>query len=220
MNESRLNDLKKTYYYRDERKSKEAFFEKEMPEGHVDTVSNSSTKFFIWDRQDSNENVERYGFSHYLSTILYSEDMTVSDGDVVGGNIISITINDEPGTLVERSFSFIGKKYPVLFVTRSFKIDDLVRIVSCRPTIDKYYLSVYWDFKLESNLPKKSPSLPLLPRESFFYNREVQKEWKRTGNVNEKVLRRIKQKSIKEWVRNYKKFIKMIRAKEIDFQKF
>ena len=205
---------KKVYYTRDDYASLEAFFEKEIPDEKIDVISCSEKSFLVWDRRDSNRNLERYGFSHYFFPLLYNDYHAIPDGYVLDGNTVSITTDDgEPGILFRIPIRVGSKNLALVFIRQSVIIEkDLVRIVSCRPTMNENHLNVFWDKAFETK-PNCKPRFSILNSSYYTKEKEI---LEKARKISKKIIKKLKRQGIHESIKAYKFFVKKIKAKDAE----
>ena len=78
-------------YRRSDPDSRDAYFETEEPNIHLDVGASFDNLQFVWDRHKSNENLTDHFFTHYLTRRLYCNDKyRVLDGQKVGKDTVKI----------------------------------------------------------------------------------------------------------------------------------
>ena len=134
-------------YERPDPTSEEAFYEKELPDDHVEIVCSYKKGKFVWDRKKSNENVDNHSFSHYLSAVMYVEDeYAFYNGDTIDGKQVFIkTDDDNLGVLLFCRYLNLQKEKDALVLVRQTREEyDRIRLVTCYPTKNDFYIETYW----------------------------------------------------------------------------
>ena len=188
-------------------------YEQELPDDVIEVVISYNEHKFSWCRQDSNKNVERYGFSHYLSSKLYRNDRIVYDGEIIDDTGIGVTIKTEDkksgiahGYVIGHDRK--GKSYVVVFVSQIERVDDKIRITSCSPTKDKNIIRTFF-----RKVPSFKRNTSVEWRWSQDYIKKNEKHFERCERVFQKIVKRNVRYSLKA----RKTFLKKIKAKSLDW---
>ena len=177
----------------------ELFYEPELPNDHVDVMRTRNNTIITWDRVDSNENLKRMGFSHYLSSLLYHDNPFVYDpASVKTRRCMSFS-----RTIDERSVIFL-----MWFYLESVNV---VKITACCATKKPRIVEGFWDYVFDPEPP--NAGLPLPPPGSRFYDEDVQKEWRESADATRRVIEKLTKKEIEKSTSAYDEFIKQLKSK-------
>jgi hypothetical protein len=137
-------------FIRDDSDSREALYDVEEPNVHVDVGTIFSGLKFVWDRFKSNENVNDHGFSHYLTRRYYNDKFRLVSGKKVGKDIVSIVTDDgNLGMLCSCDLNdFIkvdeDELEEAMLIVRQDELDSgRIRLISCYTTQNRDYIRWY-----------------------------------------------------------------------------
>jgi hypothetical protein len=121
----------KNLYFRNDPDSREAYYEMEKPNIHIDVGADLNKLQFVWDRHKSNENLVRHSFSHYLTRCIYGEDdYRVLNGQRVGREEVYIKTDEGKTGLLCAFYLDIFQKVEeelpekVVLIIRQDKLDN------------------------------------------------------------------------------------------------
>ena len=196
-------DFDKVYeaslYRRSDPLSEEAFYDIELPDTNQEVVYDYKSYSFVWDREKSNDNVRYHGFSHYLTAILYDDTYVIYDGDYVNGKNVRIkTSKDNEGAILSSYDIETGNyKKDTLILIKQLSLDHgRIRLITCYPTNNEYYSSIYWERRLELQENEKD-------------TKNI-REWKRNQKQNVLIKR-----GIESSLRAYRTFLQKITSRSV-----
>jgi hypothetical protein len=226
------NLRKPKFYTRDEKEidTDNAYFNSEGAEGKPDievlcSLTCEDIKYnFIWQRSNSNENLKKHKFTHYLSRKVYADDYRLDDGQIIGNEIMDIKTDERKsgmlGIILLDEFGYWNHDQDrpeiVLFlVEQKIAAHGQIKLLSCYPTDHDDHVALYANKSRNRKRPKikHPPHYDSLDEGAIKFMKKMEETVKTTRHLFEKADREYAEALIEDLKRGYKIFHKILRSK-------
>ncbi|MDR2194846.1 MAG: hypothetical protein LBP19_10380 [Treponema sp.] len=217
-------------YMRENPDSLEAYYDKELPDGTIDVCAVFNGVRFVWDRRESNENLERNFFTHYLTRRMYcGDDRGVSNGQKIGKDILTIpdTEKDREGSLCLCSLDMAvlgnpdgdeAQTPPVFIIRRQADGDNRIRLITAYPADDKTCIRLYWKYFFFRAMDDHSQRLDRVATEEhaafrarLTLSKEAEAEWKRDREARREIFNEVLDEAVVESIAAAKEFTELVK---------